>query len=91
MTTLARALQSRNHDVVFISLPDGEPSIRAAGLTFVPCAEKEFPSTTTILASTRDLGRTVAAQPCVLVSDAPTLPNDRHGVAQKRDQFFPVV
>jgi zeaxanthin glucosyltransferase len=44
MTTLARALQSRNHDVVFISLPDGEPSVRAAGLTFIPCAVKEFPA-----------------------------------------------
>jgi zeaxanthin glucosyltransferase len=44
MTTLARALQSRNHDVVFISLPDGESSVRAAGLTFTPCAEKEFPA-----------------------------------------------
>jgi zeaxanthin glucosyltransferase len=42
MTTLARALQARNHDVVFISLPDGELSVRAAGLTFVPCAVKEF-------------------------------------------------
>jgi zeaxanthin glucosyltransferase len=41
MTTLARKLQSRNHDVVFISWPDGEPSIRAAGLTFLPCAVKE--------------------------------------------------
>jgi zeaxanthin glucosyltransferase len=40
MTTLARALQSRNHDVVFISLP----LVRAAGLTFVPCAVKEFPA-----------------------------------------------
>src|SRR5260370_16482586 len=44
MTTLARALQSRNHDVVFISLPDGESSVRAAGLTFIPCAVKEFPA-----------------------------------------------
>jgi zeaxanthin glucosyltransferase len=44
MTTLARELQSRNHDVVFISLPDGEPSVRAAGLTFLPCAAKEFPA-----------------------------------------------
>ena len=44
MTALARALQSRNHDVVFISLPDGESSVRAAGLTFIPCAEKEFPA-----------------------------------------------
>jgi zeaxanthin glucosyltransferase len=41
MTTLARKLQSRNHDVVFISWPDGEPSIRAAGLRFLPCAVKE--------------------------------------------------
>jgi UDP:flavonoid glycosyltransferase YjiC (YdhE family) len=44
MTTLARALQSRNHDVAFISLPDGEPSVRAAGLTFLPCGAKEFPA-----------------------------------------------
>jgi zeaxanthin glucosyltransferase len=44
MTTLARELQSRNHDVVFISLPDGEPAVRAAGLTFLPCGAKEFPA-----------------------------------------------
>src|SRR5260221_1058171 len=44
MTTLASALQSRNHDVVFITLPDGESLVRAAGLTFVPCAVKEFPA-----------------------------------------------
>lgn len=44
MTTLARELQSRNHDVVVVSLPDGEPSVRAAGLTFLPCAVKEFPA-----------------------------------------------
>jgi zeaxanthin glucosyltransferase len=44
MTTLARELQSRNHDVVFISMPDGEPSVRAAGLTFLPCGAKEFPA-----------------------------------------------
>jgi UDP:flavonoid glycosyltransferase YjiC (YdhE family) len=42
MTTLARKLQSRNHDVVFISWPDGEPSIRAADLTFLSCAVKEI-------------------------------------------------
>ena len=41
MTTLARKLQSRNHDVVFISGPDGEPSVRAADLTFLPYAVKE--------------------------------------------------
>ncbi len=44
MTTLARELQSRSHDVVFISLPDGERSVRAAGLPFLPCAAKEFPA-----------------------------------------------
>ena len=37
MTTLARQLQSRNHDVVFISLPDGEAFVRAAG-------DEEFPA-----------------------------------------------
>ena len=42
MTTLARKLQSRNHDVVFISWPDGEPSVRAADLTFLSCAVKEI-------------------------------------------------
>jgi zeaxanthin glucosyltransferase len=42
MTTLARKLQSRNHNVVFISSPDGEPSVRAADLTFVPWAVKEL-------------------------------------------------
>jgi zeaxanthin glucosyltransferase len=40
----SRQLHSRNHDVLFISLPDGEPSVRAAGLTFLPCAVKEFPA-----------------------------------------------
>ena len=44
MTTLARELQSRNHDVVFISMLDGEPSVRAAGLTFLHCGAKEFPA-----------------------------------------------
>ncbi len=44
MTTLARKLRARNHDVVFLSLPDGEPSVRAAGLPFLPCGAKEFPA-----------------------------------------------
>ena len=43
MTTLARKLRSRNHDVVFISMPDGEPSIRAADLPFLPCGATEIP------------------------------------------------
>jgi UDP:flavonoid glycosyltransferase YjiC (YdhE family) len=44
MTTLARKLKSRNHDVLFISLPDGERSVQAAGLTFLACGAKEFPA-----------------------------------------------
>ena len=44
MTTLARELQSHSHDVVFISLPDGEAAVRAAGLPFLPCGAKEFPA-----------------------------------------------
>src|SRR5258708_9994966 len=40
MTTLARKLQSRNHDVVFISGPDGEPYVHAATLTFLPYVVK---------------------------------------------------
>ena len=47
MTTLARTLQSRKHDVVFISLPIAEPFVRAANLAFVPCCEKEFPASST--------------------------------------------
>jgi len=42
MTTLARALQARNHDVVFMSLPDCEPVVRAANLAFLPICE--FPA-----------------------------------------------
>jgi len=42
MTALARALQSRNHDIVFMALPDAEPSVRAANLAFVPSCE--FPA-----------------------------------------------
>jgi UDP:flavonoid glycosyltransferase YjiC (YdhE family) len=43
MTTLARRLRSRGHDVVSISLPDAEPFVRGAGLPFVPYCEKDFP------------------------------------------------
>ena len=35
-TAVARRLQSRGHEVVFIGVPDTEPFVRAAGLTFVP-------------------------------------------------------
>jgi zeaxanthin glucosyltransferase len=44
MTTLARKLQSRGHDVVFISLADVAPVVEAAGLPFVPCSEKAYPA-----------------------------------------------
>jgi UDP:flavonoid glycosyltransferase YjiC (YdhE family) len=43
-TTLARKIQSRGHDVVFISLADVAPFIEAAGLPFVPCSETAYPA-----------------------------------------------
>jgi zeaxanthin glucosyltransferase len=43
MTALARKLQMRGHEVVFIGLPDAEPIVRAADLDFVPICEKEYP------------------------------------------------
>jgi len=43
MTALARKLQSRGHEVVFIGVPDAEPVARAAELQFVPFCENEFP------------------------------------------------
>jgi MGT family glycosyltransferase len=44
MTALARRMQSRGHEVVFIGFPDVEPFARSAGLDFVPYCEKEFPA-----------------------------------------------
>jgi MGT family glycosyltransferase len=43
MTTLARRLKARGHEVVFISVLDTEPYVRAAQLPFIPYCEKEFP------------------------------------------------
>jgi zeaxanthin glucosyltransferase len=43
MTTLARRLQSRGHEVAFIGVPDVEAFARAAGLDFVPFCENEYP------------------------------------------------
>src|SRR5258708_12085349 len=43
MTTLARKLKARGHDVVFISVLDTEPYVRAAQLPFIPYCEKEMP------------------------------------------------
>ena len=43
MTTLARKLQDRGHEIVFFGLPDSEPQVRAAGLPFFPCCQEEYP------------------------------------------------
>ena len=43
MTALARKLQSRGREVVFIGVPDTERAIRAADLNFVPFCENEYP------------------------------------------------
>jgi len=43
MTALARKLQSRGNEVVFIGVPDIEPAVRAANLEFAPFCENEFP------------------------------------------------
>jgi hypothetical protein len=43
MSALARQLQSRNHDVVVLSVPAAEARARAANLPFVFFGEKEFP------------------------------------------------
>jgi zeaxanthin glucosyltransferase len=58
MTALARKLQSRDHDVVFISLPDGEASVRAAGLTGEPLI---YASMGTLMNGLADVYRTIAA------------------------------
>src|SRR5260221_3973056 len=43
MTALARKLQARGNEVVFIALPDAESSVRGANLKFAPFCEKEYP------------------------------------------------
>jgi UDP:flavonoid glycosyltransferase YjiC (YdhE family) len=43
MTTLARKLQARGHEVVFISVLDAEPIVRGAGLSFLPFCQDEYP------------------------------------------------
>src|SRR5260221_14079649 len=42
MTTLARRLKRRGHDVVSVGFSDAEPLVRAAELPFVPIGEKEY-------------------------------------------------
>jgi zeaxanthin glucosyltransferase len=44
MSAVARQLESRNHDIVVLSLPAMEPFARAANLPFIPFGEKEFPA-----------------------------------------------
>ena len=44
MTTLARRVKARGHDVVSIGFPSAEPLVRGAGLTFFPFCEKEYPA-----------------------------------------------
>jgi MGT family glycosyltransferase len=43
MTALARKLQSRGNEIVFITVPDAEPVLRAANLNFVTFCEEEYP------------------------------------------------
>ncbi len=43
MTALARGLQSRGHEISFISVPDGASAIQAAGLDYVPFCESKYP------------------------------------------------
>src|SRR5258708_6813524 len=44
MSSLARRLKSRGHDVVAIGTLDAAPLLRAAELPFVPYCEKEYPA-----------------------------------------------
>jgi len=43
MTTLARRLKARGHDVVIIGTLDGGPFAEAANLPFIPFCEEEYP------------------------------------------------
>jgi zeaxanthin glucosyltransferase len=43
MAALARKIQMRGHEVVFIALPDARPMVQAAGLSFLPYGEERYP------------------------------------------------
>jgi zeaxanthin glucosyltransferase len=43
MTALARALQTRGHEVVLFGIPDTEMRVRAAGIQFRPIGGEEYP------------------------------------------------
>jgi zeaxanthin glucosyltransferase len=44
MTALARKLQTRGNEVLFIGVPDVEPIVRAADLNFEPYCAEEYPA-----------------------------------------------
>jgi zeaxanthin glucosyltransferase len=44
MTTLARKVRQRGHEVFFLGIPDAEPMVRAAGLDFYSYGAAFFPS-----------------------------------------------
>jgi zeaxanthin glucosyltransferase len=44
MTTLARKVRERGHEVFFVGFLDAEPAVRTAGIEFHPVAEREFPA-----------------------------------------------
>lgn len=48
MTALARKMQSRGNEIVFIGVPDVEPFTRAANLKFQSYCEKEYPLGATV-------------------------------------------
>ena len=43
IVALARKVQTRGHKVIFIGIPDIEPTIRAGNLDLIPYCDKEFP------------------------------------------------
>ena len=62
MTALARKLQSRGDEVRFIGVPDVEPAVCAANLTFEPYCEEEYPAGS--VAQIYALSRSCAASMC---------------------------
>jgi hypothetical protein len=44
MTALARKMQARGHQVVFIGVPDAKPFALAGGLPFLSFCDEEFPA-----------------------------------------------
>ena len=44
MTTLARKVRERGHEVFFLGIPDAEPMVRVAGFEFYPYGDALFPA-----------------------------------------------